>query len=104
MRSDRKVNSATLKDKEGQTLSDRKMITRRWKEYFEELLNTPSQVSIQQMHGPGDSQDTAGGVLEEGKITKEHLEEVLKRLKNGKASGDDKLTTKMFKNMGYHAR
>ncbi|GJQ79399.1 hypothetical protein Trydic_g16258 [Trypoxylus dichotomus] len=104
MTSDRKVNSAALKDKGGQTLTDRKMIIKRWKEYFEELLDTPSEVTIQQMHGLGNSRDTAGGVLEERKITEEHLEEVLKRLKNGKAPGDDKLTTEMLKNMGYHAR
>ncbi|GJQ73331.1 hypothetical protein Trydic_g13700 [Trypoxylus dichotomus] len=102
MRSDRKADSAALKDKGG-ILSDRKMIIKRRKEYFQELLNTPSEVTIQQMHGPGDSQESAGGVFEEGKITEEHLEEVLKRLKNGKAPGDDKLTTQMFKNMGYHA-
>ncbi|GJQ75527.1 hypothetical protein Trydic_g17613 [Trypoxylus dichotomus] len=80
------------------------MIIERWKEYFEELLNTPSEVIIQQMHGLGDSRNTAGRVLEEGKIREEHLEEVLKILKNGKALGDDKLTTEMFKNMVYHAR
>ncbi|GJQ70072.1 hypothetical protein Trydic_g22549 [Trypoxylus dichotomus] len=103
MSSHRKVNSAALKDKGGQTLTDRKMI-KRWKEYFEELLNIPSEVTIQQMHGLGDSRDTAGGVLEEGKITEEHLEGVLEKLKNGNASGDDKLTAEMFKNTGYHAR
>ncbi|GJQ75203.1 hypothetical protein Trydic_g9805 [Trypoxylus dichotomus] len=84
MRSDRKLNSAALKDKGGQTLT--------------------GEVTIQQMHGLGGNRDTAGGVLEEGKITEEHLEEVLKRLKNGKAPGNDKLTTEMFKNVGYHGR
>ncbi|GJQ65084.1 hypothetical protein Trydic_g7232 [Trypoxylus dichotomus] len=80
------------------------MIIKRRKEYLEELLKTPSKVTIQQLYGLGDSRDTAGGVFEEGNITEEHLEEVLKRLKNGKVPGDDKLTTGMFKDMGYHAR
>ncbi|GJQ87388.1 hypothetical protein Trydic_g14534 [Trypoxylus dichotomus] len=61
--------------------------------YFLYSIDTPSEVTIQQMHGLGDSRDTPGGVLDEGKIAGEHLEEVLKRLKNGKAPGDDKLTT-----------
>ncbi|GJQ71881.1 hypothetical protein Trydic_g2994 [Trypoxylus dichotomus] len=100
MRNDTNVNSAALKDKGGQTLADRKMIIKRWKDYFEELLNTPSKVTIQQMHGLGNSRDTAGGVLEKGKITEEYLEEVLQRIKNGKAPGDGKINNRDVQKYG----
>ncbi|GJQ74712.1 hypothetical protein Trydic_g21563 [Trypoxylus dichotomus] len=49
-----------------------------------------------------DSGDSVDRVFEEGRITKEHLEDVLNRLKTGKALGNDKLTTEKFKNLGYH--
>ncbi|GJQ71752.1 hypothetical protein Trydic_g11445 [Trypoxylus dichotomus] len=73
MRNDRKVDTAALKDKSGQILIDREMIITRWKEHFQVLLNTPSEMAIQEMHGPGDSPDNAGGVFEEGRITEELL-------------------------------
>ncbi|GJQ74046.1 hypothetical protein Trydic_g18969 [Trypoxylus dichotomus] len=80
------------------------MIITRWKEYFQELLNTPNEVTMQEMHGPGHSWDSAGGVFENERITEDHLEEVLKRLKSRKAPGDDQLITEVFKNIGYHAK
>ncbi|GJQ75998.1 hypothetical protein Trydic_g18052 [Trypoxylus dichotomus] len=104
MRNDRKEDSVALKDKEGQILRDGEMIITRWKKYFQDLLNSLSEITTQEIHNPSDSRDNASRVYEEEKIGEEQMEEVIKRLKNGKAPEDDKLANEMFKNMGYHAR
>ncbi|GJQ75673.1 hypothetical protein Trydic_g17747 [Trypoxylus dichotomus] len=80
------------------------MTVTRWKEYFQDLLNSASEITIQELHSPSDSRDNTSRVYEEEKITEEQLEEVIKRLKNRKAPEDDKLTSEMFKNNGYDAR
>ncbi|GJQ69302.1 hypothetical protein Trydic_g6436 [Trypoxylus dichotomus] len=104
MRNDGKVDLIALSKKEGQILTDGKMIIIRGKEYFQDLLTSASEITTQGIHDPSDSRDHANRIYEEEKITEEQLEEVIKRLKNGKAPGDDELTTEMFNNVGYYAR
>ncbi|GJQ65032.1 hypothetical protein Trydic_g7187 [Trypoxylus dichotomus] len=79
------------------------MILTGWEEYIQDLLNSANEITIQDIDSPSDNRNNASRIFEKEKITEEQLEEVIKGLKNGKAPGDDKLTTGMCKNMGYHA-
>ena len=85
----------TIKNEDGQILIDEKQIMRRWKEYFENLLNPFTAINTS-------TQGTVNNsiIKEKVKISLEELTAAVKKLKNGKAAGYDKITGEMLKNMG----
>jgi hypothetical protein len=94
--------SISIKNKEGEILTEDQTIMERWKEYFQELLcygqerNDENEENNTQLEN-----DETELISEETElITAEELTEVIKLLKNGKAPGHDKITTEMMKNMG----
>lgn len=73
----------------------------RWKEHFQELLETET------IYDREEHEETANETInraeqskDEIEITKEELVTVIKEMKTGKAPGDDRITVEMIKKMG----
>ena len=77
--------SLSIRDKNGKLLHDKEKILERWKEYIGELFddNRPEKPKIENLEGPP--------------ILKTEVESALKRMKNGKAAGEDEITAEMLK-------
>lgn len=102
LRSNKNPRTITIKNADGELLREEREIMGRWKEYFENLLNTetPTEESDQNKEDHGNR----GRNTEGNEIKMEELKEAIQRLKNGKAPGNDKITTEMVKNMGEEGR
>ena len=87
-----------IKSKKGEILTENKEIMDRWKEHFEELLNASEEHTPEEPTQKQKESDKE--LVVEEKITIKELQEVIKNLKNGKAPGEDKITTEMIKKMG----
>lgn len=87
-----------IKNKKNEVLKDDKKIMERWKEYFQELLQTTAgtQTDITEEEGKNNSPTEE---KQDEDITETEIKEIVKNLKNGKAPGEDKTTTEMFKYM-----
>ena len=79
-----------IEDKNGKILFDSKQIAERWKEYIEELYE--------------DERDSAPyfDVSTGENILKEEVENVIKMMKNGKATGSDEITIEAIKVFDEH--
>ena len=79
----------TIKDKNGKILSNEREIKERWKEYFEELLNTENErdaiEAIDKVEGP------------EKNISMEDVKTAIRKMKIGKATGTSEVDTEMIK-------
>ena len=81
-----KVN--TIKNKNGNLLSDTEEIIKRWKEYFEELFNDPNEsdeLMIDQLQSNWDEETPPEIMIEE-------VEKAINKLKARKAPGLDNIT------------
>ncbi|KAK3549444.1 hypothetical protein QTP86_001446 [Hemibagrus guttatus] len=71
-----------IKDRDGRVLTSEESVQRRWKEYFEELMNEENEMEKRV--------DVVNSVEQKvDKIRKNEVRKALKRMKNGKAVGPD---------------
>jgi Reverse transcriptase (RNA-dependent DNA polymerase)/Endonuclease-reverse transcriptase len=99
LRSDKRTETTAIKDADGGILTGDKDIMNRWREHFQGLLDTGEMTEQKNIGREEDDIDSIKNDKEDN-ITYEELKEAIKRLKNGKAPGEDKITTEMAKNMG----
>ncbi|KAK3506276.1 hypothetical protein QTP70_017710, partial [Hemibagrus guttatus] len=71
-----------IKDKEGRVLTSEESVQRRWKEYFEELMNEENERE-KRVEGVNSVEQKVD------KIRKDEVRKALKRMKRGKAVGPD---------------
>ncbi|KAK3522867.1 hypothetical protein QTP86_005681 [Hemibagrus guttatus] len=71
-----------IKDKDGRVLTSEERVQRRWKEYFEELMNEEND-SEKRVEGVNSVEQKVD------KIRKDEVRKALKRMKSGKAVGPD---------------
>lgn len=83
-----------VKDKEGKIVGDAKTILKTWKDYFRELLNSEN-VSYENDQEDPESRNDQETV--EPTPTLEEIENVVKKLKNGKAAGEDGIPVELIK-------
>ncbi|KAK3507807.1 hypothetical protein QTP70_000875 [Hemibagrus guttatus] len=85
-----------IKDRDGRVLTSEESVQRRWKEYFEELMNEENE-----------REKRVGGVnsVEQkvDKIRKDEVRKALKRMKSGKAVGPDDIPVEVWKCLGEAA-
>ena len=81
-----------IKDENGIVLADEEEIKSRWKTYFERLLNEENPRTVFE-----------DGHANEGLcpiVTRCEVKQALKRMKNGKATGPDKIPVEVWKSLG----
>ncbi|KAK3541601.1 hypothetical protein QTP86_033084, partial [Hemibagrus guttatus] len=82
-----------IKDRDGRVLTSEESVQRRWKEYFEKLMNEENE-----------REKTVEGVnsVEQklDKIRKDEVRKALKRMKSGKAVGPDDIPVEVWKCLG----
>ena len=90
---ERRTETSTLKDKDGNILSSQSEIKNRWKEHFNNVLNRP------QPDNPliVENDDNIIDEINTGVIDKEEIIKAMKKLKNGKSGGIDSITTEILK-------
>ncbi|KAK3535343.1 hypothetical protein QTP70_009353 [Hemibagrus guttatus] len=85
-----------IKDRDGRVLTSEESVQRRWKEYFEELMN-----------GENEREKRVEGVnsveQEVDKIRKDEVRKALKRMKSGKAVSPDDIPVEVWKCLGEAA-
>lgn len=81
-----------IKDKNGRVLTDPVIIRRRWRDYYEELLNHENP-RLRRGEGVG-----MEGEIEP--ISEVEVREALKKMKNGKAVGPDQIPAEVWKSLG----
>ncbi|KAK3532252.1 hypothetical protein QTP86_011841 [Hemibagrus guttatus] len=85
-----------IKDRDGRVLTSEESVHRRWKEYFEELMNEENE-----------REKRAEGVnsVEQkvDKIRKDEVRKALKRMKSGKAVGPDDIPVEVWECLGEAA-
>ncbi|KAK3895134.1 hypothetical protein Pcinc_001149 [Petrolisthes cinctipes] len=81
-----------MKDENGKVIRKESDIVERWKQYFEHLLNKENERLI---HGSGDPNH---GMVRD--ISKDEVELSLKKMKSGKAPGQDMLPVEAWKALG----
>ena len=87
-----------VKDKTGtELLTEPKEIEERWREYFEELLNV-EDMEVEEERNVEIQQEQHGEDLNE--ISIQEVKEALKKMRSGKAPGDDELPIELFKAAG----
>ncbi|KAK3519520.1 hypothetical protein QTP70_033504 [Hemibagrus guttatus] len=85
-----------IKDRDGRVLTSEESVQRRWKEYFEELMNEENE---REKRGEG-----VNSVEQEvDKIRKDEVRKALKRMKSGKAVGPDDIPVEVWKCLGEAA-
>lgn len=94
------LEQITIRNKQGELLTDEKEIMVRWREYFIELLEgNDGYVMPEEAVGKD-----AGTNTDEDHISIEEINEALNRLKSGKSAGYDLIAPEMMKNMGNIGR
>ena len=88
LRGNRSVSTKSIKDSQGNILSDEKDILSRWREYFEDHLNPVKDVAT-------DTQEIHFG--EEAVLTVSEVSTAIRGLKSGKAAGEDEIRPEMLK-------
>ncbi|MCJ8728282.1 hypothetical protein PDJAM_G00002700 [Pangasius djambal] len=85
-----------IKDRDGSMLTSEESVQRRWKEYFEELMNEENE-----------RENRVEGVTsveqKVDKIRKDQVRKALKRMKSGKAVGPDDIPVEVWKCLGEAA-
>ncbi|KAK3545315.1 hypothetical protein QTP70_003668 [Hemibagrus guttatus] len=85
-----------IKDRDGRVLSSEESVQRRWKEYFEELMNEENERE-KRVEGVNSVEQKVD------KIRKEEVRKALKRMKSGKAVGPDDIPVEVWKCLGEAA-
>ncbi|KAK3532193.1 hypothetical protein QTP86_009472 [Hemibagrus guttatus] len=85
-----------IKDRDGRVLSSEDSVQRRWKEYFEELMNEENERE-KRVEGVNSVEQKVD------KIRKDEVRKALKRMKSGKAVGPDDIPVEVWKCLGEAA-
>ncbi|KAK3545783.1 hypothetical protein QTP70_012755 [Hemibagrus guttatus] len=85
-----------IKDRDGRVLTSEGSIQRRWKEYFEELMNEENERE-KRVEGVNSVEQKVD------KIRKDEVRKALKRMKSGKAVGPDDIPVEVWKCLGEAA-
>lgn len=91
---DKKQTSGSVFDKTGSLVSDQVDILKRWKEYFDELLNV-NNISASPNNSTG-----INSRIDESDISLEEVSFAIKKLKVGKSAGVDEIRSEFLKNSG----
>ncbi|KAK3570562.1 hypothetical protein QTP86_022512 [Hemibagrus guttatus] len=85
-----------IKDRDGRVLTSEESVQRRWKEYFEELMNEENEREkrVEEVNSVEQKVD---------KIRKDEVRKTLKRMKSGKAVGPDNIPVEVWKCLGEAA-
>ncbi|KAK3533292.1 hypothetical protein QTP70_014300 [Hemibagrus guttatus] len=85
-----------IKDRDGRVLTSEESVQRRWKEYFEELMNEENERE-KRVEGVNSVEQKVD------KIRKDEVRKALKSLKSGKAVGPDDIPVEVWKCLGEAA-
>ncbi|KAK3513802.1 hypothetical protein QTP70_028880 [Hemibagrus guttatus] len=85
-----------IKDSDGRVLRSEESVQRRWKEYFEELMNEENERE-KRVEGVNSVEQKVD------KIRKDEVRKALKRMKSGKAVGPDDIPVVVWKYLGEAA-
>ncbi|KAK3525223.1 hypothetical protein QTP86_023307 [Hemibagrus guttatus] len=85
-----------IKDRDGRVLTSEGSVQRRWKEYFEELMNEENERE-KRVEGVNSVEQKVD------KIRKDEVRKALKRMKSGKAVGPDDIPVEVWKCLGEAA-
>ncbi|KAK3561816.1 hypothetical protein QTP86_014395, partial [Hemibagrus guttatus] len=85
-----------IKDRDGRVLTSEESVQRRWKEYFEELMNEENERE-KRVEGVNSVEQKVD------KIRKYEVRKALKRMKSGKAVGPDDIPVEVWKCLGEAA-
>ncbi|KAK3565881.1 hypothetical protein QTP86_019641 [Hemibagrus guttatus] len=85
-----------IKDRDGRVLTSEESVQRRWKEYFEELINEENERE-KRVEGVNSVEQKVD------KIRKDEVRKALKRMKSGKAVGPDDIPVEVWKCLGEAA-
>ncbi|KAK3544338.1 hypothetical protein QTP86_009110 [Hemibagrus guttatus] len=85
-----------IKDRDGRVLTSEESVQRRWKEYFEELMNEENERE-KRVEGVNSVEQKVD------KIRKDEVRKALKRMKSGKAVGPDDIPVEVCKCLGEAA-
>ncbi|KAK3516912.1 hypothetical protein QTP70_028203, partial [Hemibagrus guttatus] len=85
-----------IKDSDGRVLTSEESVQRRWKEYFEELMNEENERE-KRVEGVNSVEQKVD------KIRKDEVRKALKRMKSGKAFGPDDIPVEVWKCLGEAA-
>ncbi|KAK3555793.1 hypothetical protein QTP86_028917 [Hemibagrus guttatus] len=85
-----------IKDRDGRVLTSEESVQRRWKEYFEELMNEENERE-KRLEGVNSVEQKVD------KIRKDEVRKALKRMKSGKAVGPDDIPVEVWKCLGEAA-
>ncbi|KAK3515383.1 hypothetical protein QTP70_018727, partial [Hemibagrus guttatus] len=87
---------ARQRDRDGRVLTSEESVQRRWKEYFEELMNEENERE-KRIEGVNSVEQKVD------KIRKDEVRKALKRMKSGKAVGPDDIPVEVWKCLGEAA-
>nr|CAI5845205.1 unnamed protein product [Callosobruchus analis] len=96
-RQKRPYSSGSIKDKEGDTLTEVENVQARWRQYFQELLCTEDSGKQDQYNRIDICNDTET-------IDMDELSEVIQKIKIGKAAGHDSIKPETLKCLGPKGR
>ncbi|KAK3527809.1 hypothetical protein QTP86_006875 [Hemibagrus guttatus] len=85
-----------IKDRDGRVLTSEESVQRRWKEYFEELMNEENERE-KRVEGVNSVEQKVD------KIRKDEVRKALKRMKSGKTVGPDDIPVEVWKCLGEAA-
>ncbi|KAK3575200.1 hypothetical protein QTP86_020898, partial [Hemibagrus guttatus] len=85
-----------IKDRDGRVLTSEESVQRRWKEYFEELMNEENERE-KRVEGVNSVEQKVD------KIRKDEVRKALKRMKSGKVVGPDDIPVEVWKCLGEAA-
>ncbi|KAK3529466.1 hypothetical protein QTP70_031161 [Hemibagrus guttatus] len=85
-----------IKDRDGRVLTSEESVQRRWKEYFEELMNEENERE-KRVEGVNSVEQKVD------EIRKDEVRKALKRMKSGKAVGPDDIPVEVWKCLGEAA-
>ncbi|KAK3571138.1 hypothetical protein QTP86_003097 [Hemibagrus guttatus] len=85
-----------IKDRDGRVLTSEESVQRRWKEYFEELMNEENERE-KRVEGVNSVEQKVD------KVRKDEVRKALKRMKGGKAVGPDDIPVEVWKCLGEAA-